>query len=437
MEVSPTRHFVRSVGVARYGAAFVPTCVDVIEHDSKTERGQKKQNASDPSVKPIDDGALQNAASKTGKIKAKWSPDVIRASLDSGSLSARCLYDYISGHGPPGLLDAIMDISGSGPSDEALNADTLASAYEEMWDMGRKQKAEALECINRLPSLIDLLRESILSTGWHNFSFRDNYELVHAPLLPLLEKENDSSSLPTLNARIVLLRSLQDLMIQRLGGSRGDEPPALEFDSSRCAETMTLSDGNRTAKQYTAKQWGMVMATTGCPPNTGIHEWGVRLDRCEKGHIFLGVCTRDASVATYVGGDRQGWGLIGTRALWHARSKVRGDYGDGFTTGSVVRVRLNTDSGALSFGVGDSDWGIAFDGLTQHGTLYPAIGLYQRDDQVTILPVQPTADASFASSSSGEMMEPKGVAILLFSSRFCTTQEPCWSRAVLIYPTLR
>lgn len=179
----------RSVGVARYGAAFVPTCVDVIEHDSKTERGQKKQNASDPSVKPIDDGALQNAASKTGKIKAKWSPDVIRASLDSGSLSARCLYDYISGHGPPGLLDAIMDISGSGPSDEALNADTLASAYEEMWDMGRKQKAEALECINRLPSLIDLLRESILSTGWHNFSFRDNYELVHAPLLPLRERE--------------------------------------------------------------------------------------------------------------------------------------------------------------------------------------------------------------------------------------------------------
>ncbi|GMF47997.1 unnamed protein product [Phytophthora fragariaefolia] len=390
---------------------FVPTCVDVIEHESKSERGQKSQSGSDTSVKPIDDGALQNAASKTGKIKAKWSPAVIRASLDSGSLSAQCLYDYISGHGPPGLLDASMDIPGSGPSEEALHADTLANAYEEMWDMGRKQKAEALECINRLPSLIDLLRESILSTGWHDFSFKGSYELARAPLLPLLEKMKDSSRPSVLNARIVLLRSLQDLMIQRLGGSRGDEPPALEFDSSRCAETMTLSDGNRTAKQYTAKQWGMVMATTGCPPNTGIHEWGVRLDRCEKGHIFLGVCTRDASVATYVGGDRQGWGLIGTRALWHARSKVRGDYGDGFTTGSVVRVRLNTDSGALSFGVGDSDWGIAFDGLTQHGTLYPAIGLYQRDDQVTILPVQPTADTSFAASSSGEMVESRGVAI--------------------------
>ncbi|KAF1772112.1 Ubiquitin-associated domain [Phytophthora cactorum] len=288
---------------------FVPTCVDVIEHDTKTEREQTN-----------------------GENQSKWSPVVIRASLDSGSLSARCLYDYISGHGPPGLLDTIMESPAGGPSDDALNADTLANAYDEMWDMGRKQKAEALE-------------------WWQSFSFKDSYELVHAPLLPLLEKEDSSRPL-TLNARIVLFRSLQDLMIQRLGGSRGDEPPALEFDSSR-----------------------------------------------------------DASVATYVGGDRQGWGLIGTRALWHARSKVRGDYGDGFTTGSVVRVRLNTDSGALSFGVGDSDWGIAFDGLTQHGTLYPAIGLYQRDDQVTILPVQPTVDTTFAASSSGEAIEHKGVAI--------------------------
>ncbi|CAH0479236.1 unnamed protein product [Peronospora belbahrii] len=389
---------------------FVPSCVDIVEPDTRADLEQKNQSESG-SVKPIDDGALQIAASKTGKIKAKWSPVAIRASLDSGSLSARCLYDYILGHGPPGLLDAIMEIPGGVLSDDAMNADTLASAYEEMWDMGRKQQAEALECISCLPSLIDLLRESILSAGWHNFLFNDSYELAHAPLIPLLENADDSSRRLNLNARIVLLRSFQDLMIQRLGGSRGDEPPALEFDSSRCAETMTLSDGNRTAKQYTAKQWGMVMATTGCPPNTGIHEWGVRLDRCEKGHIFLGVCTRDASVATYVGGDRQGWGLIGTRALWHARSKVRGDYGDGFTTGSVVRVRLNTDSGALSFGVGDSEWGIAFDGLTQHGTLYPAIGLYQRDDQVTILPVQPTVECSIGASPRGKALEPKGIVI--------------------------
>ena len=109
--------------------------------------------------------------------------------------------------------------------------------------------------------------------------------------------------------------------------------------------------------------------------------------KCEKGHIFIGVCTREASVGTYVGGDRNVWGLIGTRALWHNRRKVRGDYGDGFSTGSTVRIRLNTDSGALSYGVDQTDWGVDFDGLTQCGPLYLAVGLYQREDQITVLPV--------------------------------------------------
>lgn len=391
---------------------FVPPCTDVIEHGQVAESpfDSTTKRLDDESIQPIDDGVLQNAASKTGKIRAKWSPSTIRASLEAGSLTTRCLLDYIIEHAPPGLVES-SNLSAASIGDETRAVDQLATAYEQMWNVGRTLEREALDCVNRLPKLVDLLRDSVLSEKWTSFSFKENYELLHAPLLPIMEEESRDTGEPTPNARILLLRSLQDLMVQRLGGSRGDEPPSLEFDTSRCAETMTLSDGSQTAKQYTAKQWGMVMATTGCPPNTGIHEWAVRLDRCEKGHIFLGVCTRDASVATYVGGDRQGWGLIGTRALWHNRSKVRGDYGDGFSTGSTVRVRLNTDSGALSFGVDDSDWGIAFDGLTQHGTLYPAIGLYQRDDQVTILPVESSEDSSFADSRLGDVKGAKRVAV--------------------------
>lgn len=384
---------------------FVPNCVDIVEHENGSDNGVPEPG----SAKTVDDATLQNAALKTGKGKAKWSPTVIRASLEAGTLSTHSLFDYVAEHGPAGLLDA-TGLDASGPREDPRNVEILATAYEQMWDTRRKSQVDALECIQRLPGLVDLLYESALCQEWPVFSFSETYELVHAPLVPALEGRQSSDMRVAPNARVLFLRSLQDMMIQQLGGSRGDEPPALEFDSSRCAETMTLSDGSQTAKQHTAKQWGMVMATTGCPPNTGIHEWAVRLDRCEKGHIFLGVCTRDASVATYVGGDRQGWGLIGTRALWHNRSKVRGDYGDGFSTGSVVRVRLNTDSGALSFGVDDNDWGIAFDGLTQHGTLYPAIGLYQRDDQVTILPVQVSSDST-AEVASGEVTVAKGMTV--------------------------
>ena len=112
----------------------------------------------------------------------------------------------------------------------------------------------------------------------------------------------------------------------------------MDFDPKRCNETITLSEGGKTATQRPSKSWGTVVARSGFAPCTGVHEWVVRLNRCDKGHIFLGVCTKDASVATYVGGDRHGWGMIGTRALWHNRSKVRSDYSDGYDSGCSVKV---------------------------------------------------------------------------------------------------
>ncbi|CAK5015231.1 unnamed protein product [Aphanomyces euteiches] len=251
--------------------------------------------------------------------------------------------------------------------------------YQQVYD---KEQAAVQQIWNQLPPLVDALLRRV-----HEPAVNLPSAYSHAPLV---------ASSPD-NPRLLLLRSLQDGMFHVSGV---EVATALEFDPTRCAETLTLVENNQSAKQHTAKQWGMVISTYACAPNTGLHEWAVRLDRCEKGHVFLGVCAREASVSTYVGGDRLGWGLIGTRALWHNRSKVRGDYGDGFSTGSTVRIRLNTDTGALSFGLldEDSDWGVAFDGLTQYGTLYPAIGLYQRDDQVTIVPVQPKKSTSTEAS---------------------------------------
>lgn len=170
----------------------------------------------------------------------------------------------------------------------------------------------------------------------------------------------------------------------------------LTFDSARCAESIRVNGAPRENQvtQTVDKVWGMVMGAQGFEPHTGTHRWDIHLLRCEKGHVFVGAATREASTSTYLGGDRHGWGLIGTRALWHGRSKQRGGYGNEFRTGSVLRITLDTNSGTLSYGNANTGaaWGVAFRDMTSTTTLYPAVGMYQRNDEVKITYVPPDAD---------------------------------------------
>ena len=203
---------------------------------------------------------------------------------------------------------------------------------------------------------------------------------------------------------------------------------SLQFDATKCSDSMALipnqNEGNSSSPngssvhQRASKVWGTVQSSTCFMPKTGVHRWAIRLDKCERGHVFIGVATAQASMRTYVGGDKYGWGMIGTQALWHDRRKIRGDYGATFRTGSTIIVTLDTDAGTLSFtswrdnGSSNSfsldplvqgvvtprrhghvggtieEWGVAFEGLPLDSRLYPAVGLYQRDDRVTLLTVE-------------------------------------------------
>jgi hypothetical protein len=106
----------------------------------------------------------------------------------------------------------------------------------------------------------------------------------------------------------------------------------LQFDSTKCSDSIaivpggtdhaTSSPNGSSVNQRASKVWGAVLSTHHFSPKTGIHRWAVKLDRCERGHVFIGVSTSQASVRTYVGGDKHGWGMIGTQALWHDRRKV-------------------------------------------------------------------------------------------------------------------
>jgi hypothetical protein len=164
-----------------------------------------------------------------------------------------------------------------------------------------------------------------------------------------------------------------------------------DFNSSKCPDTITImSDANigHSAVQKASRVWGTILGLQGYKPKSGIHHWAVRLDQCEKGHIFVGVATNEASIKTYVGGDSHGWGLIGTRALWHDRRKIRTDYGKTFRSGLIIVVTLDTEAGTIRFGVLDdvdgsntessgsyNEWGVAFEGLPLNSVFFPAVGL--------------------------------------------------------------
>lgn len=35
-----------------------------------------------------------------------------------------------------------------------------------------------------------------------------------------------------------------------------------------------------------------------------MHEWALRIDKSDRGHVFVGVVTADASMDSYIGSDR-------------------------------------------------------------------------------------------------------------------------------------
>lgn len=121
--------------------------------------------------------------------------------------------------------------------------------------------------------------------------------------------------------------------------------------------------------------------------------------------------------------------------------KIRGDYGATFRTGSIIIITFDSDVGSLSFSIWKDNsssssfsldplvqnivsprrsgqvggtvehWGIAFEGLPLDAKLYPAVGLYQRDDRVTLLSVESSGTSGGATGiaevSGGDCFFPR------------------------------
>lgn len=114
-----------------------------------------------------------------------------------------------------------------------------------------------------------------------------------------------------------LLKVLQQMRLKACtldSYSEGVNQNDLIFNIRRCPPSLRILNEQRECVHLGPKAWATAIATFGIHPNTGIHEFTVHIEKCDKGHVFVGLVTCDASIDTYVGGDKCGFGMIGTRA---------------------------------------------------------------------------------------------------------------------------
>jgi hypothetical protein len=163
-------------------------------------------------------------------------------------------------------------------------------------------------------------------------------------------------------------------------------PLHLEFNTKKCHTSLLLSSSNKHVVHIGPKIWSSVVSHRGFLPNSGIYEWIVRIDNCNKGHVFIGIATSEFSCEkdSYLGIDRYSWGLIGTRSLWHNKGKVVSDFGNGFGTNSVIIVTYDSNTSSLSYRSSDNEWGVAFENLPKT-IMYPALSLHEKGDSLSFV----------------------------------------------------
>jgi trimeric autotransporter adhesin len=93
-------------------------------------------------------------------------------------------------------------------------------------------------------------------------------------------------------AELQLLLALQhklcSVLTELTASGSGSTRKGPVLDPRRMSEGLSLKDGGSTVTQRSHKSWGSALAAEGYAPNTGKHQWTVHLDKCEKGHVFLG-----------------------------------------------------------------------------------------------------------------------------------------------------
>lgn len=155
---------------------------------------------------------------------------------------------------------------------------------------------------------------------------------------------------------------------------------AFRFDSANSGPSIFVSGSELSATFGSNETWSTILGTI--PFFTGSNYWELHVDTSTTAYLFIGVANRGADLTTFLGGDCNGWGFIGDRAIYHKRTKVKA-YGERFGQGDTIGVTLNMDRGTLSFSKNGQDLGVAFEGLT--GGLYPAVAFYNQEQRLSLV----------------------------------------------------
>ncbi|ELR18239.1 BTB/POZ domain containing protein [Acanthamoeba castellanii str. Neff] len=177
---------------------------------------------------------------------------------------------------------------------------------------------------------------------------------------------------------------------------------ALRWSATQKSGDIVVSDNRMTASyraSSAANRWNTVLAETYVRA-PGKHTFYIRVDACNSGWMFIGVATKDwngwrssggaggrgrvHSATTYIGNVAPSWS-IASSAGW-GKTDAGGSnvpYGNGFSTGDVVKLVIDSDEKTVSYAVNGLDLGVAFTGLPHE--LRVGVTLYGPGDRVTIV----------------------------------------------------
>lgn len=154
-----------------------------------------------------------------------------------------------------------------------------------------------------------------------------------------------------------------------------DETSSFELDRRHRGDDIEIGPDGLSATVTSQNRWRTVRGDREI--TEGRLFWDVRLDRCQTGNMFIGLCTRGMKMNNYCGNDETSFGYYGCSNVYHGGASKK--YGEPFRCGDMIRVLLDMDARTLSFSKNGADLGLAYDGLPP--AVYPAFSLYSQEDE--------------------------------------------------------